>query len=242
MLLIQRINPYILIGNRKFISFVGGGGKTSWIEFLASEALRHGKSVAIATTTKIYAKEPYVLIEETGAGDLAGKRFVRTGWNLAEGKLTGLTAEAIREVGEHFDLVLIEADGAKGCPLKFPATHEPVIPSFTEMTFIITGLDGLHGKVEDVLFRWELFSKNLPVSGRQPVTGEIYLKLFVPEALLKGVRRDGSSIAVLNKYDTLRNRGEALFLARKVLETTGIGAVFISSVPDRIFYRVTNLN
>ena len=98
----------------KYVSFVGGGGKTSISEYLAARALERKRRAAITTTTKIWAREPYMLV---GQEPMVGL-FARVGRTVEEGKLTGLSADQIEDVGKGFDLVLIEADGSKGLPIK----------------------------------------------------------------------------------------------------------------------------
>jgi len=53
----------------------------------------------------------------------------------AENKLRGIEPEWVRSLRPLADVVIIEADGARGLPLKAPATHEPVVP--TETTLFI---------------------------------------------------------------------------------------------------------
>ena len=85
--------------------------------------------------------------------------FVRVGKAIEDGKLTALESEDVAELGSMYDLVLIEADGSKGKPLKYPAEYEPVIPSFSDHVIVVAGLDALSGRVDEQIFRWELFGK-----------------------------------------------------------------------------------
>ena len=58
---IQKIDPADLIVDTQYIAFVGAGGKTSLIEYLAGETAKRNKKTIITTTTKIYAREPYMV-------------------------------------------------------------------------------------------------------------------------------------------------------------------------------------
>ncbi|MGD9579033.1 MAG: hypothetical protein AB7Y74_12340, partial [Syntrophorhabdus sp.] len=60
----QRIDPVQDVIPLKFIAFVGAGGKTILIEYLASNLVNKGKTVAITTTTKIFVREPYQLLND----------------------------------------------------------------------------------------------------------------------------------------------------------------------------------
>jgi len=112
----RTIDPLPLFNGNKYVSLVGGGGKTSLSEYLAAAAIKAKRRAAITTTTKIWAREPYVLF---GRKPMDGP-FARVGKALDGGKLTGLSTGEIEETGKGFDLVLIEADGSKGLPIKYP--------------------------------------------------------------------------------------------------------------------------
>jgi probable selenium-dependent hydroxylase accessory protein YqeC len=222
---------------QKYIAFVGAGGKTSLAEYMAAELVKEGRSVAITTTTKIYVKEPYCLMGEDFSPS-TGRPFVRVGSSVEEGKLTALSFEDLERLGGVYDVVLIEADGAKGRPLKFPTIHEPVIPSFSDKIFVVAGLDGLFGRVDQKVFRWEIFCNVTGISADALVTPEVFLRFFDDEALLKGVDR-GKCTVILNKYDTPGARREATDIAKGIIAGTDVGEVIVASVRLGIFYSVT---
>ena len=227
-----------------YFSFVGGGGKSTLIDYFAHQASRSGRAVAITTTTKIYAREPYLLFDDFDPSapfdfDPARGKITRIGKTRKGEKLTALSFDDLRALKGSFDTILIEADGAKHLPLKYPAGHEPVIPPFSDRIFVIAGLDALHGKVADKVFRWELFSRLTGISPDAPVTSDLFLTFFSEPILLKGVETDKCTV-VLNKYDTLSERREGLVLARKILERSGIDEVVVSSLFYHAFYRMTS--
>jgi probable selenium-dependent hydroxylase accessory protein YqeC len=232
----QRIDLFPLVSGKRFVSFVGAGGKTSLAEHLAANALGRGLKAVITTTTKIYAKEPFVLLERDGFEGLAGTPFVRVGWSLDGGKLTGIDSEAIRRMGEIFDVVLIEADGAKGKPLKYPALHEPVIPDVPQTVVVVAGLDALFEKAGDVVFRPELLAEYEGVHGDEVVTPSLFARFFSGDILLKGV---GSRpcVTVLNKYDAVSDKRLVRSVARDVLGGTA-RPVVIASARHGVFYLV----
>jgi hypothetical protein len=232
---IRRTDPFDLLAGRRFVALVGGGGKTSLMEYLASQAIARGLSVALTTTTKIYAREPFVLL---GPGErLVAGQFVRVGGGLADGKLTALSFDAIESLGDTFDLVLIEADGAKGKPLKCPAAHEPVIPPFAGMVFVVAGLDGLENPIEDCVFRWEL----LAGPGGAPigivVDGQIFLSFFSPDLLMKSTEGFPRAV-VLNKYDALAHRSWGRELAEAVAAQLAAPIIF-GSIHFESFFLVS---
>lgn len=238
MLRIQRIDPLSDILSKRYVAFVGAGGKTTFIEYLAAGAAQRGKRVAITTTTKIYAKEPYILTEEKGLhGRPDMPAYLRIGRSLEGGKLTGVTFDEINRLGDLFDLVLIEADGSKKLPLKYPAEYEPVIPPCSETIFVMAGLDSLSGTVREKVFRWELFCDRTGIKADEIISPDIFLRFFSRDILLKDVGERKCTI-VLNKFDTLALRGNALTLARVLLNTISGGKIITSSIPFGIFYKI----
>ena len=234
----QRINLLDSLINKKYISFVGSGGKSTFIENIAAEAIKRDKSVAITTTTKIYAKEPYILLDKDIFEKTWKEQFMRVGKTIEEGKLTGITAHDIEELGKMYDMVLIEADGARGKPLKFPADYEPVIPPCSEKIFVLCGLDGLSGRVDETVFRWELFSQATGIEGNASITPEAFLRFFSDDILLKHVDREKCTI-VLNKYDVSKMRNTIKEIAKSVVHRTGGISVIVSSMMFELFYLVT---
>lgn len=227
----RTIDPLSLFDGKKYVSLVGGGGKTSLSEYLAAAALERKVRAAITTTTKIWAREPYVLFGQ----EPMDKPFARVGKAVDAGKLTGLSSDQIEEVGKGFDLVLIEADGSKGLPIKYPSSYEPVIPPFTELTVVVAGLDALSGAVKEKIFRWELLAQKDGVAGEARVTPALFLRLFEADGLLKEVDRHRALI-VLNKYDACKEREKVPLLARELAEHTGIRRVIVASTRHAIFY------
>ncbi len=242
MLLIQRIDPLGDILGKRYLTFVGAGGKTTFIEYLADRAAQHGKRVAITTTTKIYAREPYILTEKDGLHDRQDiPSLLWIGRSIENGKLTGVTFEEIDRLGELFDLVLIEADGSKRMPLKYPAEYEPVIPPCSERIFVVAGLDSLFGAVREKVFRWELFCDRTGIETDKIVCQEVFLRFFSRDILLKDVD-EGKCTIVLNKFDMLASRGDAIALARELLDRMPKVKVIAASIPFGAFYKTQKLS
>src|SRR5271157_811900 len=97
---LRKTDPLSAILGNKHVSFVGGGGKTSFAEGLAVRALQQGRSVAITTTTKIWARPPFATLDH---GPWQGDgRFLRIGKTEEKGKLTGLLPEEVEAIGNDF--------------------------------------------------------------------------------------------------------------------------------------------
>ncbi|HVN95436.1 MAG TPA: selenium cofactor biosynthesis protein YqeC [Syntrophorhabdaceae bacterium] len=237
---IQKIDPLRHIADKKYIALVGAGGKTSLMEYLAARVASQHRKAAITTTTKIYAREPYRLLSKGSLNTATQGGVVRIGKTLENEKLTALDFEDLLELGGSFDTILIEADGAKGRPLKYPASHEPVIPPFSELVFVVAGLDGFFGPVREKVFRWELFEKEGGRTGDGIVSPDIFAMLLTNESMLKNVQK-AHCLFVLNKYDALIKRESPIEVAKAIMRNTGLQMVIIASVACDLFYEVRQL-
>lgn len=118
------------------VALIGGGGKTTLMLALASHLQAQGRSVIVTTTTKIWPPPhfPLLLTDDQNADVHAICRptgAVCIGRLLApDGKVHGVSTSTVcgwtRQ--HHADVVLCEADGSAGRPLKVHGPGEPVIP------------------------------------------------------------------------------------------------------------------
>lgn len=138
----------VLVKPQTVISFVGGGGKTSAIFAVAAFFSKKDYKVAITTTTHIM--DPRHEENRLFNRVITDFKFTQTkgisvlGSEVTqENKLTALSFEKINQLKLQFDLVLVEADGAKRRPVKAPAYHEPVIPDCSDIVIGVIGLDCL---------------------------------------------------------------------------------------------------
>jgi probable selenium-dependent hydroxylase accessory protein YqeC len=221
----------------KYIAFVGAGGKTSLCEYLGRAAVARGQRALLTTTTKIRVEEPYITLADARSAEAAGHMLLHAGKTAENGKLTGLDETEIEALGRGYDLVLIEADGAKGLPLKYPAEHEPVIPSLSDHVVVVAGLDALGATVGEKVFRHHLFVEAGGPASETAVTPDIFLRLFGKDALMKGVD-PGRCTVVLNKFDASGDHGQAWGLAKDLATRVGCRDVVLSAVKHGVFYHV----
>jgi probable selenium-dependent hydroxylase accessory protein YqeC len=136
------------------VSVVGAGGKTTLVYGLAAEAKSAGWRVLVTTTTHMgtlaEAVTGPVLVEAESAieADLARAlategRATVLGRRVRPDKIEGLAPERVDALAATADLVLVEADGARGRSLKVPASHEPVIPASTTLVIVVAAVDVL---------------------------------------------------------------------------------------------------
>ena len=219
------------------ISAVGGGGKTRVLYCLARELRDQGRSVLLTTTTAVFhpgrsgqlwdnlvigplpgGRPPSV----GGRGQLVvGARAHDPGTDKLRGYdpayLDGLRAAA------RFDAVLVEADGARGLPVKAPAGHEPVVPSRSDGVIGVIGLDCLGRPLTPGhVHRAEAFSRVTGLEPGAPITPEALVRLVQsPSGLFKGAGPAARRIVLLNKADSEAAADQGGQLAGLMLRRAG---------------------
>lgn len=161
------------LGRDRVIAVAGAGGKTSLIKALVLALAQDGKRVLVTTTTKVAASEfqdgwrSGTVLEGDGAPFFLYRQVSDDG-----AKWIGLAPEAVDEIAKSgkFDVILVEADGSRRCPLKAPAAHEPVIPSSADCLILVAGLSGFCRPLgEDTVFRSDLWGAIAGASPNDPV-------------------------------------------------------------------------
>jgi probable selenium-dependent hydroxylase accessory protein YqeC len=219
---------------REVISLVGAGGKTTLMFRLAKELLLDGKKVVTTTTTKILEptsdETPFLFIDPD-EGKIKG--FVRGHLDqyrhitiakerIGSGKLKGVSSNLVDDLWSSpvMDTMIIEADGAAGCPIKAPREGEPVIPSSTTLVVAILGTDGVEMELSDEnVFQAERVSRmtGIPMGGR--ITDEALAVLMThSEGIFKGAPPLSRVIVFLNKVDIPDGIAKAKRVAKKILD------------------------
>ena len=115
------------------------------------------------------------------------------------------------------DAVLIEADGSRCLPLKWPAPWEPAVPDVTDITVCVAGLSALGKSSSDVIYRCEDIS--------QPMRRETVDEKLISAILIS---QDGGKKNARGEYRVFLNQADdtdrirAAENIRKVLAVCGI--------------------
>lgn len=240
------------IGKGDVVSLVGAGGKTTALYGIAGELRRRGQTVITTTTTNLQTpRYPTTMPPLVCAADehdwLATVRArvgrygsaTVVGTRQREDKLRGVEPGQIELLRDLADCVILEADGARGCSIKAPASHEPVIPDVTTLVVILAGMDALGMPLEEpIVHRLEIVSRLTGAAPGAPVTEEI-----IAQTLMRGYRDripDGSRFCYfLNKVDdSLLNPAETV---GRLLVAGGAPEVIFGQArqPHDCFYRMT---
>lgn len=168
-------------------AFVGSGGKTGTIFRQAQEYCAMGKTVLVTTSTQMGAREGTIIGDDPApiieALKQSGYAMAGTKANR-EGKIAALSEETFRIAAAHADIVLVEADGSRQHPLKFPNDTEPVIPEGTEEIVVICGLSAIGQPARDVCHRLELVKAAISIEDDTIITSD-HVRELVKKAYLE---------------------------------------------------------
>ena len=188
-------------------ALLGGGGKTTLMYTLARE-LRDRGTVLLCTSTKIRRPADLPVLEDPSTEEvraaLAKDRVICLGTPASEGKLSA-PALPFARLEELADFVLVEADGARGLPVKAHAAWEPVIPENACRSVYVVGADCFGRPIGEICHRPERFAALAEAAEADPVT---------PERLARVIRTEGyGNIIYVNKTETARDLEHARALA-----------------------------
>ena len=178
----MQISSLLHVG-RGVTAIIGSGGKTTLMEQLAKELSKKGK-VILTTTTHIRRPARDSVLEGADesavAAALAEKNIVCVGEAAEDGKLCApkISIEALARLA---DFVLVEADGAKGLPLKAHEAHEPVIPPCAQRVVTVVGIDGICRPISEVCHRSARYAQLAGVDEETTVTPEIAARVVNAE-------------------------------------------------------------
>ena len=224
MLLWERLE--LDMGRDRAVALVGGGGKTTLLYVLAREAAAAGRTVIITTTTHIRPHPRLPLIDPECGGALR-KHLDRCGILLLGRPTPGDRLTGTGEIAGSLraaDVVLIEADGSKGLPLKAPADHEPVLPTRVKAVVAVAGADCVGRAIEAACHRPERVCALLGKPPKALITPEdAAAVLSSPAGGRKGVPEGVRFRCAVNRADLAPRAAEAV---RRSLLAQGVrGAV-----------------
>ena len=200
----------------KLISVIGSGGKTTFLRYLS---LRLSGTVILTTSTHIWPFPDIALVKvspespEQALIDLRSAlsrcRVVCLGKPEPSGKLTdpapAVSFEALLAEADH---IIVEADGAKGFPLKAHRPWEPVIPACSGLTVCLVGASGIGKPVAEACHCPALFSS---LAGITPD------RIADPEHIAAVLNRESlADCYLVNQVDTLQDPAQARCLCNLI--------------------------
>jgi len=164
------------------VVFAGGGGKTSLMLACGEQYRDEGLPVILTTTTRSEpvsgwpvvqwrelvvvaarqggAADPDVVPDTTASGGRLPRWCYLCDGTHPDGKWRGLEPEQVDRLAsltpDH--VVLVEADGAAGQPVKLHRRDEPRWPGHTSLAVLVVGTGALTEPVGQVVHRWDELS------------------------------------------------------------------------------------
>ena len=215
------------------LAIVGSGGKTTLLKTLAEQYRAQGKTVFATTTTHMLMEKDTLLTDDAATilRALEEKGYVLAG--IPDGiKIRALSEETYAAVCAHADVVLVEADGSKGLPLKYPNSTEPVIPDNADEVIVVCGLNALGQKAKDVCHRPELVKACLGIADDTVITPS-HIQKLVTEGYLKPLREKypGKKITLAPRHDGTLYRRAIAALLRQEADVSGIREAWFCPQP-----------
>lgn len=218
------------------VTFVGAGGKTTAIFQLAREL---GPRVIVSATTHLGAwqtsmADRHIIAERPDeVGEICDGLTLITGRLLEE--RTGPVNSSVlcwlhEEAQSNHIPFLIEADGARGLPLKAPAAHEPPIPEFAQTVIVVAGLSGLGKPLSEVVFRETEFGRINGATNRQVTAEMVVNALSHADGGLKNIPKGARRVVLLNQADTPELQAVAQKMGGALLKK--FDAVIVASMKE----------
>lgn len=200
--------------HKEIISVIGAGGKTTLIHRLADEYRKQNKKVLICTTTHMFleADTDISCNAEQIIARLEQRGICMTGKQDQENpdKIVGLPEDVLRCVMDHADVTLIEADGSKHMPIKYPGDHEPVLYPDTTKVILVMGLWTLGQPIKKTVFRYEEMLKRFGWCAEDTLTFEM-LNVIIRDGYRKKLLTEEKHIQIQVLF-TEKNNGELRYI------------------------------
>lgn len=249
----NKFSQAIELKEKELISLVGGGGKTSLLISLSRELEEMGKRILLTTTTKMWKyeaeKSAHTLNMERCSKwkeklkkDIKRYKKVFLGKDFTpDGKIKGINKDAIDEIfnSVEIDMIIVEADGSKGRPLKAHKENEPQIPSSSTTVVGIMGADVL-GKILDNsnVLRIDEFSSITGIEPGDRIGSTALIKLIShPLGLFKDAPGSSNKVLFLNRLDMVANNHHLNHFIENLLKsnTTLVNSLIIGSIKECSF-------
>jgi molybdenum cofactor cytidylyltransferase len=221
------------------LAFVGSGGKSTALFQLARQLLdtplpdSSPNTVLLAATTHLatgqlswanrhftlQSAQDLPLIEK----DLPAGVLLFTGSVVEPERTAGLPPKMIAQLYQlaqkHRLPLLLEADGSRQRPLKAPADHEPVIPSWVTHVVVVAGLSALGKPLdENRVHRVECYAHLSELTPGEIIDSKAMAKVLThPQGGLKSIPTSAKKLALLNQAESDLARSASQRLSEMLL-------------------------
>ena len=204
MHLTKELYSHLVKNGKAVIAITGGGGKTTLLKRLSTFLRDEGLSVLITTTTKIqnplfydyeadhiFKDELSVLTHDVKKGE---KVFYAESSGYDIKKTVSPRLELLEVLKDRYDVLLYEADGSRGLPVKIHSERDPVIIDGTTAVIAVMGLSAVGEKAYSVVFG----------DDSESIVDSKYISSYLkdPDGLLKGMNDSTDNVIVINQADS----------------------------------------
>lgn len=222
------------------VALVGAGGKSSLMFALGRHLRIGGMTSVLTTTTRLWAWQQNCAahvchwpedMERVPAVLTHFGSCLLVGETVGD-KVLGIPTETVAELAARqvADVILVEADGARGMAIKAPAAHEPPIPPNATTVILVVSITALDGPLGVVAFRPNLIFQLLSYSLHEILTVQSVAQLLAHEhGGRKNAPADAVLIAFINQIQTPEQRLQAELLSDYLMSTTHFNRVILGN-------------
>lgn len=238
---ILRLCEAVGISSGDIAAFVGAGGKSSAIQAVAAELAAEGLSVVVVPTTKLMIEEaeaigPIVVSEDPAErtakikSELSNSKVVAAGSTLiSKNRVGGVEPDEVAALADIVDVVLVEADGARGKWIKGTAEYEPPIPASATVAVAVANIGALGlPATEENVHRPELFSALTGVGPGQSITARS-IALALADGSFANLPQTTRPAVLITGVEPGQTMSDASVVARE-LWRAGVKKVVLSSL------------
>lgn len=224
--------PFFDDGKKHIVSLVGGGGKSTLLDYLAHCFAARGVRTAVMTTTRMACPARICTSMEDCRACWREGVPAACGEKLDNGKFRAPQDELLAELLAQADAIVIEADGAHMMACKAPDAHEPVILPQTDIVIGVMGVEVLGHEVDEVCHRPHCVRALLCCAGDHALTAGDMAKIFLSPAGSHKDVGDRAFYAVINKCDD-ETRVEGGLQVLEALARQGHTQAVLTSFADK---------
>lgn len=199
------------------VSFIGAGGKTTALINLAYELADTGLRVVVVSTNTVdleyHRMMPHALRRDAGSGAISSALYTYPFVFVHEplrfhtlGKDATIPATPLSAFSEMLDtldsdVILVDADQARGLPLKAPLPKEPLIPAESTHVIVMASLDALGKPLNaEHVYNPEAITQRYGFTLDAPIKSPWVAQVLRDEELgLKGVPNRAKVFGLLNQ-------------------------------------------
>ncbi|MGL4911234.1 MAG: selenium cofactor biosynthesis protein YqeC [Romboutsia sp.] len=239
----NKLIDLIDITKNDIITVIGSGGKTSLINYIASEC-KNNMSVLLTTTTKIYVPDDnlysniYMLEEENSLKskieDVANCTIVIGRYINKEKKIIGLDFRDLDNITINFDLTLIEGDGSKKKKLKGWNDTEPVVYEKTIKTIGVIDITSYNMDINhENIHRLKEFNDIIMNSDKKVSLSTLKSIILSKNGLFE--KAIGEKILFINKVENDYYESLAIELIKSIRKVNSDINIIYGSIKNEIF-------